>query len=171
MQVQGNKEVLVYYFRINLASTLFQSFPPGTQGISTSCISLQFGPDQRTRWHFSVPHALVFAAQQRGKIKSNSALQCPLFIFCMKPECLLNHTNQNMISPPPRNLRCRTLPEYSFREHIKCQGHFLGNSVRFILMHTLRIIPGKYQLSASHANFALNIYFSNVLTKIAVGKN
>lgn len=48
---------------------------------------------------------------------------------------------------------------------------FLENSVRFILIHPVSIIPGKYQLLVSHANFALNIYLSNVLTKIAVEKN
>lgn len=93
------------------------------------------------------------------------------FYFCKKHKRIWNHTNQNTISPPPRNLRRRTLPEYSFREHIKCQGRVLENSVRFIFMHTVSSIPGKYQLLASRAHFALNIYFSNMLTKIAVEKN
>lgn len=43
--------------------------------------------------------------------------------------------------------------------------------MRFIFMHTVSIIPGKYQLLAPHADFVLNIYFFNVKTKIAVEKN
>lgn len=93
------------------------------------------------------------------------------FYFCMKPKYILNHIDQNMILPPLWNCRHRALPEYSFTEHLKCQGHFLVNSVIFIFMHTVSIIPGKYQLLASRVNFVLNIYFSNALPKIAVEKN
>jgi hypothetical protein len=47
----------------------------------------------------------------------------------------------------------------------------MENSMRFIFMQTVSLIPGKYQPLASHANFALNIYFFNVVTKIAAEKN
>lgn len=53
---------------------------------------------------------------------------------------------------------------------MKCQGHLLKNIMRFIFMLTVSLVPRKYQLWASHANFALNIYFSNTTTEIAVEK-
>lgn len=37
-------------------------------------------------------------------------------------------------------------------------------------MRTVSLVPRKYQLWASHANFALNIYFSNAMTEIAAEK-